>query len=137
MFGRALARTTHYTNESRPGKQEGSVAALPRVSAHEFCLRKTPTVLSNILHREVVSPGHKIESARELRAIAATGPEDRAAADRFIIHIDLGNDAKLAFSKSRAIDPDDVDPFNGTAPAKLLAAVAANKREDDGGGNAL
>src|SRR5262249_3399499 len=51
-----------------------------------------PNVLGNILNDDGVSPRHKIESARELRAIAATGPEEAQAADRFVIHIDLGED---------------------------------------------
>ena len=54
---------------------------------------------------------------------------------RFQITINLGSDV-LHFDKSIAIDANDVDPFNDTdtTPQGLLAAIAANKRKDDGGG---
>jgi hypothetical protein len=94
-----------------------------------------PGVLGNILHDDGASPRHRIESAKELRVIAATGPEAAPAADRFQITINLGSDV-LHFDKSIAIDANDVDPFNDTdtTPQGLLAAIAANKRKDDGGG---
>ena len=41
---------------------------------------QAPSVLGGILHGDGVSPRHKIESARELRAIAANGPEAAAPA---------------------------------------------------------
>src|SRR5262249_37991315 len=67
-----------------------------------------PNVLGNILNDDGVSPRHKIESARELRAIAATGPEAAQAADRFVIHIDLGEDRKLIIDKTIApLTPDE------------------------------
>jgi hypothetical protein len=94
-----------------------------------------PGVLGNILHDDGASPRHRIESAKELRAIAANGPETTPASDRFQITINLGSDV-LHFDKSIAIDANDVDPFNDTdtTPQGLLAAIAANKRKDDGGG---
>jgi hypothetical protein len=43
------------------------------------------------------------------------------------------------FDKSIAVDANDVDPFNDTdtTPQELLAAIAANKRKDDGGGEPI
>ena len=74
-------------------------------------------------------------SAKALDAFAANGPEAAPASDRFQITINLGSDV-LHFDKSIAIDANDVDPFNDTdtTPQGLLAAIAANKRKDDGGG---
>ena len=81
------------------------------------------------------SPKHRINSAKALDAFAANGPEAAPASDRFQITINLGSDV-LHFDKSIAIDANDVDPFNDTdtTPQELLAAIAANKRKDDGGG---
>jgi len=85
---------------------------------------ETPAVLGDILHGETVSPRHKIESARELRAIAATGPENRPAADRFIITIDLSGDRKLDKP-----DPSDVIIIDAT-PQKAPPAVTDKSKDD-------
>ena len=83
------------------------------------------------MHDAGASARHRIESARELRQIAANGPEAAPASDRFQITINLGADV-LHFDKSIAIDANDVDPHNtDTTPQGLLAAIAAKKR--DGG----
>ena len=96
-----------------------------------------PSVLGDILHDDSASPRHRIESARELRQIAANGPEAAPAADRFVITINLGAEV-LHFDKSIAIDANDVDPNDtDTAPQELPAIVAANQRKDDGGGDPL
>jgi hypothetical protein len=90
-----------------------------------------PSVLGDILHDDDASARHRIESARELRQIAANGPEAAPASDRFQITINLGADV-LHFDKSIAIDANDVDPHNtDTTPQELLPAIAAKKR--DGG----
>jgi hypothetical protein len=100
---------------------------------------QTPEVLGSILHGDGVSPRHKIESAREIRAIAATGPETTPAADRFIITINLGTDVEGKpviehYNKSIAICPDDVDPDHVDAPSQgVLAAIAAKNKPGDGG----
>src|SRR5262249_27519048 len=75
---------------------------------------QTPDVLGNILNDDGASPRHRIESAREIRQIAATGPQATPAADRFIITIDLGADHKLTFNKSIKPDPNDVDIIDAT-----------------------
>ena len=66
---------------------------------------QAPTVLGAILHGDGVSPRHKIESARELRTIAANGPEATAPATRFKISIDLGARARRNYSKSIEVHP--------------------------------
>jgi hypothetical protein len=96
-----------------------------------------PSVLGDILHDDGASPRHRIESARELRQIAANGPEAAPASDRFQITINLGADV-LKFDKSIAVDPNDTDPHNTeTTPQGLLTVIAANKRTEDGGGEPL
>ena len=97
-----------------------------------------PSVLGDILHGDAVSPRHKIESARELRQIAANGPEAAPAADRFQITINLGADVVERYDKSIAINANDVDPNDiNTTPQGLLPIIAANRRKDDGNGEPL
>jgi hypothetical protein len=52
----------------------------------QILYKDTPSVLGGILNDDGASPRHRIESAREIRQIAANGPEDRTA-DRFQIII--------------------------------------------------
>jgi hypothetical protein len=101
-----------------------------------------PDVLGSILNDQRASPRHRIESAKELRTVAANGPEAAPAADRFQIVINLGEDV-LRFDKSIAVDANDRDPNevkvivsddDDTAPQKLLPVIATNKRKDDGSG---
>ena len=96
---------------------------------------QAPDVLGGIMLDASASPKHRIDSAKALDAFAANGPEAAPASDRFQITINLGSDV-LHFDKSIAIDANDIDPFNDTdtTPQGLLAAIAANKRKDDGGG---
>ena len=97
---------------------------------------QAPDVLGDILHDDGVSPRHKIESARELRQIAANGPEATPATDRFQIIINLGADVVERYDNSIAVNPNDVDPFNdvGATPQGLLTVIAAKKKDDDSGG---
>jgi hypothetical protein len=108
----------------------------------QILFAETPAVLGTILHGDDVNPRHRIESARELRAIAATGPEIAPAADRFIIRIDLtaGGGDVLEFNKSTTIDVNDVDPHHpdaDTAPGGVVAAIAMNKTKGGGDGEPL
>jgi hypothetical protein len=91
-----------------------------------------PEVLGGILHDADANPRHKIESAREIRAIAATGPESMPAEARFVIQINMGSDHVENYSKSIKVDPLDQDPFNPTPP-EILAAITAKKDRGDGG----
>jgi hypothetical protein len=99
---------------------------------------QAPDVLGGIMLDASASPKHRIDSAKALDAFAANGPEAAPASDRFQITINLGADV-LHFDKSIAVDANDVDPFNDTdtTPQELLAAIAANKRKDDGGGEPI
>jgi hypothetical protein len=75
-------------------------------------------VLGKILKDDGASPRHRIESAKELRAVSAVGPEAAPSGDRFIISIRIGNDVET-YNKSVTINADDVDP---------------TERRDDGSG---
>jgi hypothetical protein len=91
-----------------------------------------PDVLGNILHGETVNPRFKIESAKELRAIAANGPQAVPAADRFQIIINLG-DVSERYDKPIAISPNDGPNIDTTT----LTVTAAKQNKDDGGGEPL
>jgi hypothetical protein len=86
-----------------------------------------PNVLGDILNDGGASPRHRIESAKELRQIATPAAEG-AAADRFVITINLGADS-LHFDKPRAVGVDDPDHVDTAMPA----AIAAKKPREDGG----
>ena len=85
-----------------------------------------PNVLGGILNDDGASPRHRIESARELRQIAANGPE-ATSSDRFVIHIDLGEDRKLVIDKPRKPGLDDDKVIEGTTSQ----AAITDKTEDD------
>jgi hypothetical protein len=92
---------------------------------------QAPGVLGDIMLDANASPKHRIDASKTLDAFAANGPEATAAADRFIITINLGSDVER-YNKSIAINANDVDPNDtDTAPRGLIAAIAAKKR--DGG----
>jgi hypothetical protein len=90
---------------------------------------QAPDVLSGILMDNSANARHRIDSAKVLNDFAANGPEGIPAADRFQITIVLDSDTTLKFDKSRAVDANDIDPYNDTG---VIAAIAAKK--DDGGG---
>jgi len=96
---------------------------------------EAPTVLGTIMNDGSASPRHRIEAAREIRQVAANGPEVAPAADRFVITIDLGGDHVLKFDKSIKVDPNDTDPNSiEDTPRELIPSIAANKRKDEDSG---
>jgi hypothetical protein len=60
-----------------------------REAAQRF-FAKAPDVLGGILTSVLVSPRHRIDAAKELREVAANGPEKQVAGEKFVIVIDLG-----------------------------------------------
>src|SRR5262245_11118959 len=94
---------------------------------------QAPGVLGDIMLDASASPKHRIDASKTLDAFAANGPDATAAADRFIITINLGSDVER-YNKSIAINPNDVDP-NDTptdiAPRGMIASTTAKKK--DGG----
>jgi len=68
----------------------------------------TPDVLNGIIHDANLSPRHRVDACRELRAVATSGSESTpASGDRFIIRIDLtaGGGEVIEFNKALAIGP--------------------------------
>jgi len=98
---------------------------------------QAPGVLGDIMLDASASPKHRIDASKTLDAFAANGPEATAAADRFIITINLGSDVER-YNKSIAINANDVDPNDiDTKPQALLPMIAANRRKHDDGGEPL
>ena len=98
---------------------------------------KAPDILDRIMTDESISPRHKIEASREIRAIAATGQDAVPTSERFIITINLGED-RLLIDKPIACGrlDDNGNIIDDTAPRELLPMIAS-KREDNGGGQPL
>jgi hypothetical protein len=93
---------------------------------------KTVDVLGDIALNAGNSPKHRIDASKTLDAFATNGPQTvppAAAADRFQIIINLGNDEILTFDKTITPQPRNID----NAPQELLPAIAPNKQRDDGG----
>jgi hypothetical protein len=95
---------------------------------------KAPDILDRIMTDDSISPRHKIEASREMRAIAATGPEAAPTSERFQITIVLSADEKLVIDKPIRPGPDDRDTIDGEVIEELLPMIASNKQEDNGGG---
>jgi hypothetical protein len=93
----------------------------------------TPTVLGNILHDETKPSRHRIEAAKEIRAVAATGPDATSASEeKFSIVINLGEDYKLVVDKPIRPTPNDDNTIDSTAQ-ELFPVIAAKNREGNGG----
>src|SRR5215510_7145660 len=87
---------------------------------------QAPGVLGDIMLDASTSPKHRIDASKTLDAFAANGPEATPASDRFVITINLGGDIEH-YSKSIAINPNDVDPNDtNPTPQGLLPTSAAN-----------
>ena len=68
----------------------------------------TPDVLNGIIHDANLSPRHRVDACRELRAVATGGSESTpATGDQLIIRIDLtaGGGEVIEFNKALAIEP--------------------------------
>ena len=92
-----------------------------------------PPILGGIMRDPNANERHRIDSIKTLDALASTGAEAAAAGARFEITINLGADHIEHYSKSIAVDADDVDPHH-TGTTDVIAAIATNKPRDDGGG---
>ena len=89
-----------------------------------------PPILGKIMRDPNANERHRIDSIKTLDALASTGAEAAAAGARFEITINLGSDTER-YSKSIAIDPNDVDP-NHVDTTDVIAAITMKK--DDGSG---
>jgi hypothetical protein len=87
---------------------------------------QAPDMLNGIMTDAAASARNRIESAKELRAVAATGPENAPAMDRFVISIVLNGDVEH-YDKPIAVGPDDSPPI-------LLEAKIETDSKDEWGG---
>jgi len=80
-----------------------------------------PDILSSIASDKSASPRHRVDAIKTLDGMSDTGPQTTPAAERFIIQINLGEDYKLKFDKSRApvANDKDVEIIDDT-PQELL-----------------
>jgi len=97
---------------------------------------KAPDILDRIMTDESISPRHKIEASREIRAIAATGQDAVPTSERFIITINLGEDRLLIDKPIACGRLDDNGNIIDDKPQELLPMIAS-KREDNNGGQPL
>jgi hypothetical protein len=74
----------------------------------------TPEVLGNILNDDDASARHRIEAAREIRAVAATGPEAQPTTEMFQITINIGEDYKLQVNQPIRSTPDNKEIVDNT-----------------------
>ena len=98
---------------------------------------KAPDILDSIMSDTSVSPKHRIDSAKVLDAFTGNAAETTMASERFVITINLGEDYKLKFDKSITPVANDKDVEIIDNNTGVLAAVAASKREDNGGGEPI
>jgi hypothetical protein len=83
---------------------------------------ETPEVLGNILNDDEMSARHRIEAAREIRAVAATGPEEHSTTEeRYVIRIDLGADQVLRIDQP-------IRPTPGTIEQESLLIEDGNDK---------
>jgi hypothetical protein len=144
ILSEADVRKRHYLNDNdweRLGSDERLIRAIEdekirrvRNGAHarekaQQVFVKAPDVLDEILSDKSASPRHKIESSRELRAIAAVGPEARPTEERYSIVINLGEDHKLVIDKPIRPTAHDTEVIE----QELIPMIAAKNREEDGG----
>jgi hypothetical protein len=98
-----------------------------------------PDVLNDIMLDPAANAKHKIDSIKVLDQLADNGAQTAAAAAMFNIVINLGADADgkeivERYSKPIAIGPDDTNPGDtNIVPQDMIAAIAAKKRDNDGG----
>src|SRR5262249_38727764 len=80
-----------------------------------------PDILSSIASDKSASPRHRVDAIKTLDGMSDTGPQTTPAAERFIIQINLGEDYRLKFDKSRApvANDKDVEIIDDT-PQELL-----------------
>jgi hypothetical protein len=98
-----LAIQNEQTRRIRNGTSAREKAALVHAT-------KAIDVLDGILSDDGNSPRHRIECAKELRAVATPAVENAGnLSERFTITINLGTDVEH-YSKSIAIDPNDTAP---------------------------
>jgi len=91
-----------------------------------------PPILGKIMRDPNANERHRIDSIKTLDALASTGAEAAAAGARFEITIVLNSDVER-YSKSIAIDANDVDPNEIDRSQSALATITNRPKGDDDG----
>src|SRR5262245_5597251 len=88
-----------------------------------------PMTLGAILNNDKTPVRNRIEAAREIRAVAATGADAIATSEeRFVIRIDLGQDHKLVIDQPiRPTPGNDDNTIDGTAQELFPMATMKNR----------
>jgi hypothetical protein len=105
----ALADNTPVLNAIKAERERRIRSGEAAREAAQQHFAKAPSILNDILQNDTISPRHRIEAAKELRQVAGGGRENEAAAERFTIVIDLGEDYRLTkeFDQPASIADDD------------------------------
>ena len=107
----------------------------------QILVTKAPDVLSDIMLDPAANNRHKVDAIKVLDQLADNGPQTAAAAAMFNIVINLGTDADgkeivERYSKPIAIGVEEAAPNEAgtdTAPQDVVAAIAAKKKDNNGG----
>ena len=91
-----------------------------------------PPILGKIMRDPGSNARHVIDAVKTLDTLASTGAEAAAAGARFEITIVLNSDVER-YSKSIAIDANDVDPNEIDRPQSALATITNRPKGDDDG----
>ena len=91
-----------------------------------------PPILGKIMRDPGSNARHVIDAVKTLDTLASTGAEAAAAGARFEITIVLDSDVER-YSKSIAIDANDVDPNEIDRPQSALATITNRPKGDDDG----
>jgi hypothetical protein len=94
-------------------------------------ITKGPDILDSIASDVSASPRHRVDAIKTLDSFTGNTPEVAAAADRYIITINLGGDIEH-YNKSLTVtadDPHDISHSNSSAiepaPAAIAIAIAS------------
>jgi hypothetical protein len=87
---------------------------------------KGPDILNAIMSDPSANARHRVDSIKALDALADNGPRATPAADRYVITINLGEDARL-----RSVEPDPQDVIVIDATPRKTPTAITDETEDD------
>jgi hypothetical protein len=91
----------------------------------QVLITKGPDILDSIASDESASPRHRVDAIKTLDSFTGNTPEAAAAADRYIITINLGGDHVEHYNKSLTVtteDPDDIS--HNSTPGHFVPGAA-------------
>jgi hypothetical protein len=91
-----------------------------------------------ILKDPGASPRHRLEAGKELRIVAANGPEATPTTGSYVITFNLGDRVeKYEWNNGTRVDSSTPKPNADTAPQELLPVIATNKTKDGRSGEPI